>query len=231
MGGENRHASDLNDDTCHYRTDSRVPENVLVRKDTNVSFLDLCLFAFDLLISRLRHFSEPSCPASIPDTDDYALFVTWNKKGREGERAQLRGCIGTLSPLNLRRGIHTYTLASAFRDKRFRPISIEELENLSVSVSILYDFMSTRDVYDWQVGVHGIIIDFCDKGETYSATYLPEVCVEQGWTKEECISSLIRKSGYRNVITENLLKSIRLTRYSSKKYSLSYSEYLRHRNK
>ncbi|EME30956.1 AMMECR1 family [Galdieria sulphuraria] len=230
MGGENRYAPELNCDTSQCRKQDNGPENILLRKDSNVSLLDLCLFAFDLLISRLRHVSEPTCPASVPDIDEYALFVTWNKTNREGERTQLRGCIGTLTPLNLRRAIHTYTLASAFRDRRFPPICYEELESLSVSVSILHNFLTGSDVYDWQVGVHGVIIDFLDKGSAYSATYLPEVCLEQGWTKEQCISSLIRKSGYRNTISESLLKTIRLTRYSSKKYSLSYSEYLHHRN-
>ncbi|GJQ10395.1 hypothetical protein GpartN1_g2186.t1 [Galdieria partita] len=231
MGGENHYSPELNSDTFQSKQHDKAAGSILLRKDSNVSLLDLCLFAFDLLISRLRHVSEPTCPVSIPDNDEYALFVTWNKTNRDVERAQLRGCIGTLTPLNLRRAIHTYTLASAFRDKRFPPICSEELENLSVSVSLLYDFLTGRDVYDWQVGVHGVIIDFLDKGSAYSATYLPEVCLEQGWTKEQCISSLIRKSGYRNTISENLLKTVRLTRYSSKKYSLSYSEYLHHRKK
>ncbi|GJD10972.1 AMME syndrome candidate gene 1 protein [Galdieria sulphuraria] len=203
MGGENRYAPELNCDTSQCRKQDNGPENILLRKDSNVSLLDLCLFAFDLLISRLRHVSEPTCPASVPDIDEYALFVTWNKTNREGERTQLRGCIGTLTPLNLRRAIHTYTLASAFRDRRFPPICYEELESLSVSVSILHNFLTGSDVYD-------------------CATYLPEVCLEQGWTKEQCISSLIRKSGYRNTISESLLKTIRLTRYSRVIFSFCF---------
>jgi AMMECR1 domain-containing protein len=40
---------------------------------------------------------------------------------------------------------------------------------------------TTQDCHDWEVGKHGILISFTDKGGTnYSATYLPEVAHEQG---------------------------------------------------
>eukprot|EP00871_Galdieria_phlegrea_P005869 jgi/Galph1/76/GphlegSOOS_G4841.1 len=194
---------------------------------SHIPFQSLAVFAFDLLLSRLKNKAEPACPESIPDINDYALFVTWNKTPRNGGHPQLRGCIGTLSPFNLRQGIRSYVISSAFRDRRFPPVVVEEVEQLTVSISLLYDFFVANDVYDWQVGTHGIIIEFYEKGSHYSATYLPEVCVEQGWTKEECIYSLVRKSGYRNTVSDSFLKSIKLTRYASTKFSFSYAEYQR----
>jgi AMMECR1 domain-containing protein len=42
--------------------------------------------------------------------------------------------------------------------------------------------------HDWELGVHGIIIEFVDPdppsaGCRRSATFLPEVAQEQGWSK------------------------------------------------
>jgi hypothetical protein len=49
---------------------------------------------------------------------------------------------------------------------------------------------------DWTVGTHGLRISFVHRGRRYGATYLPDVAVEQGWTKEETLESLMRKAGW-----------------------------------
>lgn len=49
---------------------------------------------------------------------------------------------------------------------------------------------------DWEIGKHGIRINFIYRNRRYGATYLPDVPVEQGWTKEETIESLMRKAGW-----------------------------------
>ena len=53
-----------------------------------------------------------------------------------------------------------YALISAFKDNRFNPIGIEEVENLKVSVSLLINFEKSNNSYDWEIGKHGIIITF-----------------------------------------------------------------------
>ena len=51
-----------------------------------------------------------------------------------------------------------------------------------MSVSILRHFEEASDHLDWEVGLHGIRIEFyTDNGRSRrSATYLPEVASEQG---------------------------------------------------
>lgn len=49
---------------------------------------------------------------------------------------------------------------------------------------------------DWILGSHGIRISFIHRGRRFGATYLPDVPVEQGWTKEETVESLMRKAGW-----------------------------------
>lgn len=78
---------------------------------------------------------------------------------------------------------------SAFKDSRFSPITADELSKLHVSVSILTNFEDAEDHMDWEVGTHGIRIEFhSDRGSRRTATYLPEVATEQGTSKLWLIS-------------------------------------------
>ncbi|UYV71135.1 AMMECR1L [Cordylochernes scorpioides] len=116
--------------------------------------------------------------------------------------------------------------SSAFKDSRFSPITRDEFPKLHVSVSILRHFEDAQDYMDWEIGMHGIRIEFCtEKGSRRTATYLPEVATEQGWDRVQTIDSLLRKGGFKGIITLDVRKSIRLTRYQSEKITVSYQEY------
>lgn len=79
-----------------------------------------------------------------------------------------------------------------------------------------------------QIGVHGIIIEFNDdvNGDYHSATYLPDVASEQGWTHLEAVTSLMKKAGFRRSVSSTMLKELKVTRYRSSKHKLTYQEYL-----
>ncbi|XP_004710104.1 AMME syndrome candidate gene 1 protein isoform X2 [Echinops telfairi] len=118
----------------------------------------------------------------------------------------------------------------ALKDSRFPPMTRGELPRLFCSVSLLTNFEDVCDYLDWEVGVHGIRIEFInEKGSKRTATYLPEVAKEQGWDHIQTIDSLLRKGGYKAPITNEFRKTIKLTRYRSEKMTLSYAEYLAHR--
>ena len=70
---------------------------------------------------------------------------------------------GTFSPAPINSLLGKYALISAFQDSRFNPISKGEVEKLSVDVSLLVNFETGKDAYDWEIGKHGIIIEFNDK--------------------------------------------------------------------
>lgn len=185
------------------------------------------------------------------------LFVTWEKRrnpslssslagvlanGRTGTghsnkdsaTYELRGCIGTLSPMPVATALTKYALISALQDSRFSPIHPSELAQLRVAVSLLVKYEQCQNVYDWQVGVHGIIIKFSDRNSSpnyssrhqYSATYLPEVALEQGWDQRTTVASLIRKAGFSRDISPDLLASIECTRYQSSKLKVTYEDYV-----
>ncbi|XP_054943350.1 AMMECR1-like protein isoform X4 [Physeter macrocephalus] len=135
---------------------------------------EMCCYCFDVLYCHLYGFPQPRLPRFT--NDPYPLFVTW-KTGRD---KRLRGCIGTFSAMNLHSGLREYTLTSALKDSRFPPLTREELPKLFCSVSLLTNFEDASDYLDWEVGVHGIRIEFInEKGVKRTATYLPEVAKEQ----------------------------------------------------
>ncbi|XP_076278226.1 AMMECR1-like protein isoform X2 [Lasioglossum baleicum] len=117
----------------------------------------------------------------------------------------------------------------AFKDSRFNPITREELPRLHVSVSILQHFEDGADYLDWEVGVHGIRIEFHnEKGNKRTATYLPSVAMEQGWDQIQTIDSLLHKGGYKGLVTPDIRRSVKLTRYQSEEVTVSYQEYMTH---
>jgi hypothetical protein len=89
---------------------------------------------------------------------------------------------------------------------------------------------------DWDLGVHGLRISFIYRNRRYGATYLPDVAVEQGWTKEETVESLMRKAGWDSSVARRLLKGssgnpwdevsdFKATRYQGLKASATYGEW------
>jgi AMME syndrome candidate gene 1 protein len=181
---------------------------------------DMCAYCYDVLHS---HFDKVSLPKEPFDTSlSCPMFITLHKNG------DLRGCIGTLSAKPLS-SMSDYVCSSAFRDRRFEPLQRVELEFLDLSVSLLVNYEDGEHCYDWEVGVHGILIDVEAEGNNYSATYLPEVASEQGWSQQDTVNSLLRKAGYRGHINRTILDSIKLTRYQSSKCSLTYTDYVRMR--
>ncbi|SCV02775.1 LAME_0H05116g1_1 [Lachancea meyersii CBS 8951] len=131
-----------------------------------------------------------------------SLFITWKKKTSKSDDYDLRGCIGTFAKLPLLKGIEKYSLIAALQDHRFAPIGEKELPKLKCSCNILHSFQTIYgnkkgDIFDWDLGVHGIELTFKDPSTNriMSATFLPEVMLEQGWNKEATFTNLIEKAG------------------------------------
>ncbi|GAV68160.1 AMMECR1 domain-containing protein [Cephalotus follicularis] len=185
---------------------------------------EMAVYCFDTLVA---HYSSHEAPPPAFDGGEHPLFVTWKKVVNGGE-PRLRGCIGTLEARCLINGFKDYALTSALRDRRFPPIQAKELPSLECTVSVLTNYETANHYLDWEIGRHGIIIEFTDPNNNTrrSATYLPEVAAHEGWTKIEAIDSLMRKSGYSGAITESLRRRIRLTRYQSTIFTLQYSDYV-----
>jgi len=115
-----------------------------------------------------------------------ATFVTLKIRG------DLRGCIGSLAPVEpLYLSVHRNAVNAAIHDPRFSPVQGAELPDIALDVSILSPIRDIPSLDAFKPGQHGIIMS---KG-TARAVFLPEVAVEQGWTKEETLAYLSRKAG------------------------------------
>lgn len=141
-------------------------------------------------------FSEPG-----------AVFVTLKNRDKS-----LRGCIGSLIPYrSLFEDIVENSIASAFRDPRFPPLSKFELTQVKIEISILttpseISYKNGAELLSKiTAGVDGLIIKYGD----YQATFLPSVWDEIP-KKEDFVSRLCQKAG----LEPDFYKSGKLEVYS-----------------
>ena len=135
---------------------------------------------------------EEFIPHDIPPvlTEYGASFVTLKLKTGE-----LRGCIGSVYPTKpLILDIIDNAKNAGFQDPRFEPLTVDELPNLQLSVSILssierINFKDERDLLS-QIYPHGVILAERDR----RAVYLPIVW-EQLPDRAVFLNSLKEKAG------------------------------------
>ena len=134
-----------------------------------------------------------------PSRDDYndnlfnkgSSFVTYEKNG------ELRGCIGTVVPsIAIAHDIAKNAYTAALEDSRFNPISEEELQDITVSISLLTDFERIRYIDEDDLlsqvtpGIDGLIL----RDGNRQGIFLPTVW-EKIPDKKEFLSELKIKSG------------------------------------
>ncbi|MBU8892371.1 MAG: AmmeMemoRadiSam system protein B [Bacteroidales bacterium] len=110
-------------------------------------------------------------------------FVTLHKKG------ELRGCIGRFvadEPLYII--VQKMAVAAATEDSRFTVVKNEEMHDIDLEISVLTPLEKIESVDEIEMGRHGIYIK---KGFS-SGTFLPQVAIETGWTKEEFLGYCAR---------------------------------------
>lgn len=116
-----------------------------------------------------------------------AVFVTLRDKA-----GNLRGCIGRFEPEEpLYQAIQHMSIEAATKDNRFSPVSLSELPNLSIEISVLDMPVDVKSAHDILYGTHGVIIS---QGR-HGGVFLPEVSHDFA-TKEEFLSELcFQKAG------------------------------------
>jgi AmmeMemoRadiSam system protein B/AmmeMemoRadiSam system protein A len=114
------------------------------------------------------------------------VFVTLKKRG------DLRGCIGRMIPDKpLHELVGAVALQSALEDPRFKPVTLPELKDLEIEISVLTPMTPVPSADHIVVGRDGVLIR---KGGR-SAVFLPQVAPEQGWGRDEMLEHLCRKAG------------------------------------
>lgn len=120
-----------------------------------------------------------------------ASFVTLKKQG------ELRGCIGTLEAYQpLVQDVSRHAYAAAFSDPRFNGVVVDELADISISVSVLtpsekIPFSDETELLEKiQPGIDGLILE--EGG--HRGTFLPAVW-ESLPDKHDFLRQLKRKAG------------------------------------
>jgi AmmeMemoRadiSam system protein A len=145
-----------------------------------------------------------------------AAFVTLTINPND----QLRGCIGSLSAYQpLYKDIIANAQSAALRDPRFRPLSLGELSEVKVEVSILSEpkslLYTTMEDLKTKIrpNVDGVVLEYAD----FRATYLPQVW-EQLPQFDSFFESLCQKAGLRGNCLEKHpdIKTYQVTKYKEK---------------
>ncbi len=112
-------------------------------------------------------------------------FVTLHEGGA------LRGCIGYPLPVKaLGQSVVETARAAAFKDPRFPPLQKEELKRVNFEVSVL-TVPKPVEPAKVEVGRDGLLVE---AGARFGLL-LPQVPVEQGWSREEFLEALCAKAG------------------------------------
>lgn len=112
------------------------------------------------------------------------------------QRKDLRGCIGLPYPTTpLGEAIIEAAVSAALEDPRFAPISLRELPDIEVEVTVLtepqpLDCPSEKRPNCIEVGTHGLIVS----GFGRSGLLLPQVPMELGWTSTEFLEQACNKA-------------------------------------
>jgi AmmeMemoRadiSam system protein B/AmmeMemoRadiSam system protein A len=114
------------------------------------------------------------------------VFVTLNKHG------QLRGCIGHIPPdYELGKNVGAMAIQAAFNDPRFQPVTLQEVKDLEIEISVLTPLKSISTPEEIVVGRDGVLMSQSGR----SAVFLPQVAPENGWGRTEMLDNLCLKAG------------------------------------
>lgn len=110
-------------------------------------------------------------------------FVTLRKHG------MLRGCIGHIVPIEpLCDTVVDMAIAAATEDPRFQPVTLNELKDIDIEISVLSIPRSVQSADEIELGKHGVIVS---KGMR-KGVFLPQVATETGWDKVAFLEHLCR---------------------------------------
>lgn len=149
---------------------------------------DLLRLARGSLEAHFRGELPPRLASDRAETfgDPRGLFVTLRRGG------ELRGCIGTLAPTgDLTRVVSEYALRAALEDPRFEPLTLGELSDCRIEVSVLTAPEPLDGPDQIEIGRDGLILEMRGR----RGLLLPQVATEWGFDRERFLSEVSRKAG------------------------------------
>ncbi|MDD5622662.1 MAG: AmmeMemoRadiSam system protein A [Actinomycetota bacterium] len=116
----------------------------------------------------------------------------------------LRGCIGNITAETpLWETVRNMAIESAMRDPRFPSVSLNELEDIDIEISVLSPLEKIKNLEEIKVGTHGLFI----KKGFYQGLLLPQVATDYKWNRTQfleqtCFKAGLNKDCYKQLTTE-----------------------------
>lgn len=149
--------------------EDKMPDEAFVLSDSTRQQL------LDIAWKSIRH-QQVTSPFNPELLRNGGACVTLTENGR------LRGCIGHFGEdVPLWKVVEVMAHDAAYRDPRFQPVTPDELDHLSIEISVLSPLKRIHDISEFHYGQEGIYI----KKGWHSGTFLPQVAEKVSWTKEE----------------------------------------------
>ena len=127
--------------------------------------------------------TQPIPPALLVPS---GVFVSLHK----GD--SLRGCIGYIQAVKpLWETVQEMAVAAAFHDPRFPSLKADEIQDLTLEVSVLSPLKCIKNIEEIEVGKHGLYIV---RGYN-CGLLLPQVAVEYGWDRDCFLGEACCKAG------------------------------------
>jgi AmmeMemoRadiSam system protein A len=147
---------------------------------------DLLTLARAALEARVRRARGPQPAATDTILPRRGAFVTIFCKG------ELRGCLGRItSDLVLPELVCRLAEEVADSDPRFVPVTLGELGDVDLEISVLTPEWEIRSIDEIEVGRHGLIVEHgANRG-----LLLPQVPVEHGWDRDTFVGQACVKAG------------------------------------
>ena len=151
-------------------------ENFNLTLDDKKILLDLARKTIEQFIKLGKPTTIDSSNLSLDLKFKAGAFVTLHKNSR------LRGCIGRFTANDtLYKTVQEMAISAATQDSRFDKVSVDELDELHIEISVLTPLKQINSIDEIEIGKHGIYI----KKDFYSGTLLPQVATENNWNKDE----------------------------------------------
>jgi AmmeMemoRadiSam system protein B/AmmeMemoRadiSam system protein A len=160
------------------------PKDFFLSEQEKKELLELAYATVNLYIKENKVPEFTSLSANL--SQKRGAFVTLTKRG------QLRGCVGFIEPvLSLHQTVMQASVYAACRDSRFLPVTRDELDDLEVEISVLTPLEKVTNPNKVIVGRHGLVVE----KDGHKGLLLPQVAVEQKWTREAFLENTCLKAG------------------------------------
>ncbi len=158
---------------------------VTKKKETEDIYVSLARKSIENIVNTGKRLRLPSkLPPEMIEAQK-GVFITIREKGA------LRGCLGSAKGLtkNVAQEIISNSMKAATEDPRFNPISKEDLDYLTITVSVVDNLMEVKSVTDLDPSQYGLVVEFGEK----HATLLPDLSTVH--TVGEQVALAKRKAG------------------------------------